>query len=159
MTTTIRQAQAADAPVIAEFNRRLAAETENLVLDPQRLAAGVAQVLADSSKGVYYVAEIGGQIVGQVMITYEWSDWRNGNIWWLQSVYVDPACRGQGVFRRLFRYVQELAGSRPDVCSLRLYMHSDNTRARLTYESLGMHHTHYEIFELALPGRNADIRR
>jgi GNAT superfamily N-acetyltransferase len=119
-----------------------------LRLDPARVGAGVAALLQDASRGLYYVAEVNGQVVGQVMITYEWSDWRNANIWWLQSVYVHPAFRRQGIFRALFAHVERLARKQPGICGLRLYMHADNTRARQSYLDLGMTHTKYEVFEL-----------
>jgi GNAT superfamily N-acetyltransferase len=136
-----------DAPIIARFNLRLAAETEGLHLDPERVAAGVSALLGDPAKGVYYVAEAASQVVGQLMITFEWSDWRNGNIWWLQSVFVDPVFRRRGVFRLLFKHVQHLAQAQEGVRALRLYMHSENDRARRTYERLGMQRTAYEVFE------------
>jgi GNAT superfamily N-acetyltransferase len=138
----------ADAPVIADFNLRLAAETESLRLNPETVLVGVAALLADPAKGIYYVAEADGQIAGQLMITCEWSDWRNGNIWWLQSVYVKAEFRRLGVFRALFRHLQALARAQPEVCSLRLYMHHDNTRARQSYEDLGMTRTPYEVLEM-----------
>ena len=141
----------ADAAVIAEFNLRLAEESENLRLDPNCVEAGVEALLRDPDKGLYFVAESGGAVVGQVMITYEWSDWRNGNIWWLQSVYVKPEFRQWGIFRRLFEYLQTTALEQKDVRSLRLYMHAENTRARQSYEKLGMKRTQYEVFELELP--------
>ncbi len=109
-------------------------------------------MLKDPAKGVYYVAEVNGVVAGQVMITYEWSDWRNGNIWWLQSVYVKPDCRRLGIFRALFKKLEDLARQREDVCGLRLYMHADNARARQSYERLGMKHTKYEVFELSFGG-------
>jgi len=150
---TIRKARLSDAAVIAEFNARLALETEDLRLAPEVLEAGVNALLRDPAKGVYYVAEADGVVVGQVMITYEWSDWRNGNIWWLQSVYVTEAFRRQGVFRRLFAHLKTLAGAQPEVCGLRLYMHADNARARRSYEELGMKATHYQVFEMPVkPG-------
>jgi len=146
----IRKAEIGDAAVIANYNVRLALETEDLKLEAGVVAAGVTAVLQDSAKGVYYVAESDGQVAGQVMITYEWSDWRNGNIWWLQSVYVAAPFRRQGIFRALFAHVQQLAGNQPGVCGLRLYMHAENTRARQSYLDLGMTHTEYEVFELDL---------
>jgi ribosomal protein S18 acetylase RimI-like enzyme len=97
---------------------------------------------------MYYVAEVEGAVAGQTMITYEWSDWRNGNIWWIQSVFVKPECRRAGVFRALYNHLQTLARTRKDVCSLRLYVHAENTRASQSYERLGMTRTHYEIYEL-----------
>jgi GNAT superfamily N-acetyltransferase len=139
----------ADAAVIAEFNIRLAEETEALTLDVECVNAGVAALLNDPAKGLYYVAESNDAIIGQLMITYEWSDWRNGNIWWLQSVYVKPQFRQLGVFRALFNHLVELARARPDVCGLRLYMHAENAKARHCYERLGMKQTKYEVFELA----------
>lgn len=107
-------------------------------------------MLADPAKGIYFVAEVNGVIAGQLMITYEWSDWRNGNIWWLQSVYVRREFRRKGVFRELFRYLQDRARRHQEVCSLRLYMHSTNQTARRSYEQLGMRRTHYEVLELEL---------
>ena len=150
MDIKIRKAALADLRVIADFNARMAQETESLALEPARVEVGVGALLTDPAKGIYYVAEVAGAVAGQLMITYEWSDWRNGNIWWLQSVYVKPEFRRAGVFRALFNYVQVLARSRTDVCSLRLYMHADNTRARQSYERLGMTRTKYEVFELDL---------
>lgn len=105
-------------------------------------------MLADASKGIYFVAEEGGRIVGQLMITYEWSDWRNGNIWWLQSVYVHREFRRRGIFRKLFEYLETLARRTPKVCSLRLYMHADNSTARRSYERMGMEPTKYQVFEI-----------
>jgi len=128
----------------------LATETEGLRLDPECVRTGVKALLADSAKGVYYVAEVEGTIAGQLMITYEWSDWRNGNIWWLQSVYVRKEFRRQGVFRELFRFLESLARAQKDVCGLRLYMHAENRTARRSYEKLGMKRTQYEVFELVL---------
>jgi GNAT superfamily N-acetyltransferase len=146
----IRKADIADTSTVADFNLRLARETEDLALDPASVSVGVEAVLKDTNKGLYYVAEVDGVLAGQVMITYEWSDWRNGNIWWLQSVYVKHEFRRQGVFRALFDHLCKLARDRDDVCALRLYMHSTNTHARKSYEKLGMRRTHYEVFELEL---------
>jgi GNAT superfamily N-acetyltransferase len=148
MDIKIREAALADLPVIADFNVRLAQESEALTLDAAQVRAGVEAMLKDPSKGVYYVAEVGGAVAGQLMITYEWSDWRNGNIWWIQSVYVKPEHRRAGLFRALFKHLQNLCRTRTDVCSLRLYVHADNTRAAQSYERLGMTRTRYEIFEL-----------
>ena len=151
----IRKAEVSDAEIIAEFNLRLARETENIALEPARLLSGVVALLRDAAKGVYYVAEINGEIVGQVMITYEWSDWRNGNLWWLQSVYVKEAFRGRGVFRALFRYVEGLAQAQGGVEAIRLYMHEKNQTARRSYEGLGMAQTEYIVFELGLRSKGA----
>ena len=144
----IRPAVAADAPVIADFNRCLARETEHRELDPTRVGAGVAAVLADPAKGRYLVAEADGRVVGQLMLTFEWSDWRNGCFWWIQSVYVEAAHRGCGVFTRLYRHVERLAREDAGVCGLRLYMEHHNAPARAAYEKLGMKAAGYEVFEV-----------
>jgi ribosomal protein S18 acetylase RimI-like enzyme len=146
----IRKAKPSDAATITEFNLRLATETEGLHLDADLVRRGVAALLHDPAKGLYFVAEVAGAVVGQVMITYEWSDWRNGNLWWLQSVYVKPEFRQSGVFRALFRHVESQARAQGDVPGLRLYMHDDNIRARRSYEKLGMKRTRYEVFEMDL---------
>src|SRR5512139_3398259 len=111
----IRLATPADVSVVTDFNLRLADETEQLKLDPPTVRAGVAAVLGDAHKGLYFLAELDGRIAGQLMITYEWSDWRNGDLWWLQSVYVHPDFRSRGVFKALFAHLTELARARRDV--------------------------------------------
>ncbi len=144
----VRRATLADATVIAGFNRQLALETEKIRLDPNRLLRGVRAALRDPCKGIYFVAEIGGAVVGQLLITYEWSDWRNGSFWWIQSVYVAPAFRRRGVLRGLFEHVLALARSRKDVCGLRLYVHMQNRRACRVYRKLGLKPTKYKVLEL-----------
>ena len=126
----------------------MAHETERRRLNPVRVRRGVSALLKDHTKGIYFVAEENGAVVGQLLITYEWSDWRNGNFWWIQSVYVAPEFRQRGVFRALYAHVHRLATSRREVCGLRLYVDADNLRAQKTYAHLGMAHSHYEIFEL-----------
>jgi ribosomal protein S18 acetylase RimI-like enzyme len=148
----IRKAELADAALIADFNIKLAAESEGLRLDPACVAQGVRALLLDPAKGVYFLAEIDGAVVGQLMVTYEWSDWRNANIWWIQSVYVREEARGKGVFRWLFNHLQSAAGEQKGVCSLRLYVHSENAAARRTYEKLGMKRMSYEVYESGLKG-------
>jgi GNAT superfamily N-acetyltransferase len=108
----------------------------------------VRALLEDPAKGLYFVAEEAGQVVGQVMITFEWSDWRNGMFWWLQSVYVREEFRGQGVFRALFEHVRQLAGQQAGVCGLRLYVERENERAKAAYERQGMTNAGYEVFEV-----------
>lgn len=129
----------------------MAHETEKRQLDIERVRQGVHALLTDPTKGAYFVAETETNgtpaIVGQLLITCEWSDWRNGNFWWIQSVYVAEEFRGQGVFRALFDHVDQLAKSRKDVCGLRLYVDAHNDSARKTYERLGMKRTNYELFE------------
>ena len=145
---TIRPGTPADAPVIANYNALLARETEHLELDPARLRLGVDAVLADSTKGTYWVAEAGGEVVGQLMITFEWSDWRNGVFWWIQSVYVRQDWRARGVFKSLYEHVHQLAKARSDVCGLRLYVERDNQRAQRTYQRLGLQSTSYDLYEV-----------
>jgi len=145
---TIRFATVADAAIIARFNALLAAETEQITLDQDRLRQGVEALLRDSSKGFYVLAERDNAVVGQTMITYEWSDWRNGVFWWIQSVYVEKDARGIGVFKALFEHIHTLAKAKPDVCGLRLYVDETNTRAKQTYERLAMHSSHYELYEV-----------
>lgn len=144
----IRPALLGDAATIAEFNRAMARETEHLELDPVRVRAGVEAVLGDPAKGFYLVAESGGRVVGQLMITFEWSDWRNGSFWWIQSVYVDAAARGAGVYKRLYEQVRTMAAEAGNVCGLRLYVERDNKRARDVYYRQGMRPTAYEMYEV-----------
>lgn len=145
---TVRPATSADAEILAEFNRRLAAETENKQLDPATVRQGVETLLSDDRRGRYFVAcTHDEQIAGQLMHTFEWSDWRNGDIWWLQSVYVHPDFRRLGVFRRLHEHLKSLAESTPGVCGLRLYVENGNQRARQTYHSLGFANPQYQVLE------------
>jgi GNAT superfamily N-acetyltransferase len=149
--TKIREAKLTDTAIIADFNARMALETEQRTLDIERVRQGVQALLSDPAKGAYFIAEIETDgttsIAGQLLITYEWSDWRNGNFWWIQSVYVEEKFRGQGIFRALFNHVDQLAKARNDVCGLRLYVDAHNHSARKTYERLGMKRTNYELFE------------
>lgn len=144
---SIRRATPADADVIAGFNLAMAAETEGRRLDPDTVARGVRRVLADPAQGVYYVGERDGRVVGQLLVTFEFSDWRDGVFWWIQSVYVAPAARRQGVFRRLHAHVAGLARATPGVCGLRLYVDGENRRAQAAYERLGLRRTEYAVYE------------
>ncbi len=147
MPWTIRQAGPADAPTIVEYNRRLAEETEGKALDPAVLAAGVAAALTDPDrKGPYYLAVEGGAVLGQLQITFEYSDWRNGWFWWIQGVYVRSEDRRRGVFRSLYRHVVELARA-AGVVGIRLYVERDNHAAQRTYRELGMEETAYRMME------------
>jgi GNAT superfamily N-acetyltransferase len=145
----IRDARPDDLDTIAEFNARLASETEGKTLDPSVLARGVARALADPDRLRYWLAEqhAGGPIIGQTAITREWSDWRNGWIWWFQSVYVHPDFRGCGVFRALHGHIRALALKFPDVIGLRLYVEVENARAQKTYQALGLRPGGYHVFE------------
>jgi ribosomal protein S18 acetylase RimI-like enzyme len=147
MPLSLRRAVPADAPTIVEFNRRLADETEGKALDPAILTAGVAAGLADEHKALYFIAEDNGDIVGQLMLTREWSDWRNGWMWWIQSVYVRADFRRRGVFRALYQHVLGLASADPGVIGLRLYVEHNNKVAQQTYLGLGMERTPYLILE------------
>jgi ribosomal protein S18 acetylase RimI-like enzyme len=143
----LRRGVMADAGVIAAYNLAMAEETEGKALDPATVRAGVEALLADPVKGLYLVAETGGRVVGQAMITYEWSDWRNGSFWWVQSVYVAPAFRCQGIFAGIYRAIEREAREMPGVVGLRLYVDAENLRAQETYRRLGMDESNYLIFE------------
>jgi len=144
---TIRLADPADAEFLVRGNASMALETEHLSLDLDRLRDGVHALFEDTSRGVYYVAEVKGRRVGQMMITYEWSDWRNGMFWWIQSVWVEPEFRGRGIFKALYAHVEQLARADAGVCGLRLYVEQDNERAQGTYVRCGMKRTAYQMFE------------
>ncbi len=145
---TIRDATIGDADTIAEFNCQLALETEDKLLDPETVRAGVKALLNDARRGRYFVAcRSDGRIVGQLMHTFEWSDWRNGDIWWLQSVYVHADFRRQGVFRKLNQHLEQLAESTPGVVGLRLYVENENARAQQTYRSLDLVDPGYRVME------------
>lgn len=144
----IRDARPSDAAVIAGFNVKMAMETENRPLDPGLINPGVTAVLADATKGRYWVAELDGEVIGQLMVTYEWSDWRNGAFWWIQSVYVRSDSRRKGVFSLLHRHVESIARATPDACGLRLYVERDNRRAQKTYRALGMSAPGYQVMEV-----------
>ncbi len=148
----IRPARSDDLDIIVEFNQRLAMESEGRALDPQRLVPGVRRVLEDPALGVYYVASLKDRIVGQLMLTREWSDWRCGDFWWIQSVYVRKDHRRGGVFSALYAHVLGQARSREDVCGLRLYVELDNARAQATYERQGMQMTGYRVMEIDFRG-------
>ena len=147
----IRPARLEDAQVIADYNNGIAEETEDKSLDMTTLLAGVKQILSRSELGRYYVAVVGEgddeEVIGQLMITFEWSDWRNGLFWWIQSVYVHSEYRRQGVFRALYEHVREEAKGEAGVCGLRLYVEHENKRAQNSYVNMGMKGAGYEIFE------------
>ncbi|MGS2720596.1 N-acetyltransferase family protein [Paraglaciecola aestuariivivens] len=143
----IRVAQEQDLASLVSFNQLMAQETENKSLDESILSQGVASLIKDKSKGYYLVAEVNGQVVGSLMVTTEWSDWRNAVFWWIQSVYVVPEYRRKGVYAKLYTQVKALAEQQKDVCGFRLYVEKDNLIAQKTYHSLGMHESHYLMFE------------
>src|SRR5919108_530108 len=133
----IRLARRRDAPALVAFNRAMALETEAKALLPEVIGAGVRRLLARPASGFYVVAERNSQVIAALLITKEWSDWRNGDFWWVQSVYVLPEHRGHGVYRRLYRHVQRLAAPRPPGGGFCFYVDYDNARARRVYRSLG----------------------
>lgn len=145
---TVRRATPADVAMLAAFNVAMARETEDKALDEAVVIAGAHQLVSAPGKGFYLVAEAGGSIAGCLGVTFEWSDWRNGLFWWIQSVYVEPAYRRQGVFRSLYERVMELARRETDVCGVRLYVEKENTTAQQTYLRLGMSETGYRLFEM-----------
>lgn len=145
---TLRAARREDAEGIARCNVALAKETEHFDLDFERTLQGVRAMFDDPSKGFYLLAESGGAVAGQLMITYEWSDWRNGVFWWFQSVYVHPEHRRSGVFRALYERIVSDARSAGNVCGLRLYVERENERAREVYRALGMKSTVYDLMEV-----------
>ncbi|NNC77803.1 MAG: GNAT family N-acetyltransferase [Woeseiaceae bacterium] len=147
MNLIVRDANPADCRQIADYNCRLAAESEGLTLDTETIRKGVQSLLNDSSKGRYWLAVDADRIVGQIMVTYEWSDWRNGVLWWVQSVYVHADYRRKGVFTTLYRHVESIAREEPEVAGIRLYVEHENTRAQETYRTLGMSMTTYQVMQ------------
>ena len=143
----IRLATQRDADTIVAYNIAIALESEGVDLDQATLRAGVAAALSDPVKAFYLLAEVGNLPVGQLMVTTEWSDWRNGWIWWVQSVYVKSENRRQGVYRKLYGRLQQLAAERGDVRGMRLYVMRENLVAKQTYEALGMSHSEYDLYE------------
>jgi GNAT superfamily N-acetyltransferase len=149
--TDIRKATINDAPSIIEFNIRMAMETEQKELKKEDIEPGVHGLFSRPQYGFYIVAEAEDRVVGSLMITYEWSDWRNGLFWWIQSVYVIPEFRRKGVYRAMYSRIKEMAADAKEqgenICGFRLYVEKENSRAQKTYASLGMSETHYRMFE------------
>ena len=146
----LRDARAEDVPILASFNRRLAHETEGLELAEEVVERGVQAVLENSAHGFYLLAEIQTEVVGSLMVTREWSDWRARQWWWIQSVYVAKKWRRRGIYRILYAQVRRMASLRAEVCGVRLYVAGDNATAQQTYAALGMRPTGYQIFEHAI---------
>ena len=146
MGIAIREAMPEDRDRIVLFNQAMAKETEGRILDRDVLTTGVGAMLADQARGRYFVAEEDGDIVGQLAVTTEWSDWRNGNVWWIQSVYVARSHRRRGVYRQLHIHVRDMAQA-AGVLGLRLYVEHDNETAKSAYASLGMHPSSYVMYE------------
>ena len=144
----VRLAQISDLATLVEFNIAMARETEGKELDPDLLRKGVTSALQSDDRGFYLVAEVDGKVAGQLMITREWSDWRNGFFWWIQSVYVHPNHRRQGIYRALDQRVKTLALEQGDVCGVRLYVDRSNQVAQQVYRQLGMSQSHYDLYEI-----------
>ena len=145
----IRTAAREDAPALVEFNQAMALETEGRQLDSETLSRGVSAVFDEEQKGFYVVAEDNGAIIGGLLVTYEWSDWRNGWFWWIQSVFIRPEARGRSVYSRLYKFVKEKAVQQANVCGFRLYVEKENEHAQAVYEKLGMEKTYYFMYEEA----------
>ena len=143
----IRTAKIEDLETIVKFNYNLAKETEDKELDLEILTKGVESMLSDKSKGQYYVYTINDKVVGQIMHTYEWSDWRNGMLLWVQSVYVDSEYRRKGIYKELYNYVKNLCDEDDGIAGIRLYVEKENFNAKATYKSLGMQECNYHMYE------------
>lgn len=143
----IRPSKSEDISILADFQRCLADETENIYLDNEVVSAGLKALFADPAKGIYYVAEAEGKIIGCFLITYEWSDWRNGMVWWLQSVYIFPTHRRQGIFKKMYDHIIQMIHHDKNIIGLRLYVDKKNTHAQKVYQAMGMNGDHYTVFE------------
>jgi GNAT superfamily N-acetyltransferase len=152
MDLLLRKGELRDAETIARFNAQMAHETEGKELIPEVIGAGVRRLLDTPSLGFYLVAEHEARVVACLMITNEWSDWRNGLFWWIQSVYVEAPFRRQGVYRRMYEHVRKMAKTDAGVCGFRLYVEKENEVAHATYASLGMQQTDYLLYEELKPG-------
>lgn len=146
----VRPANQDDATVIAQFNQAMALETESKHLQAEVIQAGVETMIADPALGFYLVVEHEGRVIACLGVTYEWSDWRNGLFWWIQSVYVAPGARRIGAFSAMYAEVMNRARAESNVCGVRLYVEKDNRNAEQTYLSLGMHDTEYKLLEISL---------
>lgn len=146
----IRPARIEDVETLTRFSAAMALETERRTLDPIRLRQGTMTVLQEPHHGTFYVAELlnDHQIVGQLLVTYEWSDWRNAQFWWIQSVYVDPQWRRRGVYRAMHTATLAAARTRPNVCGIRLYVEQDNAVAQSVYKAMKLHPTRYAMWEV-----------
>jgi len=143
----IRLADKRDIGALVGFNRAMALETEGKALEAKVLSTGVQAVFEDEHKGFYIAAEMDEAVVGGLLVTFEWSDWRNGWFWWIQSVYILPEFRGRAIYSRMYDFVKALADERGDVCGFRLYVEHDNLHAQRVYEKLGMNRSHYLAYE------------
>lgn len=143
----IRRANINDLDKIVEYNYNLAYETEDKELDKKILTNGVKRILEDETKGIYHVCEVDGKVVGQIMYTYEWSDWRDGTFIWVQSVYVHKDYRGKGIFKALYNKVKEICDNNSEYVGIRLYVERENYNAQKTYKKIGMTECNYYMYE------------
>jgi ribosomal protein S18 acetylase RimI-like enzyme len=148
MNLIIRKASDNDIDTIVTFNYLIAKETEAKLLDKNIVKLGVNSVITDPSKAQYWVVESNNEIIGLLMVTYEWSDWRNGDMWWISSVYVTENFRRRGVFSALYKHIEHMAKENPGCCGIRLYIEKHNERAQKTYLSLGMNDAGYDVMEV-----------
>jgi len=142
-----RKASPSDAPSIVDFQMRMARETERLELDRSTVEHGVHSVFEQPHRGTYHVCEVDGRVVGSLMIITEWSDWRNGEVWWIHSVFIEPEFRGRGLFAGMYEYIKQAVQAEPKLRGLRLYVDRSNTSAQAVYQKLGMNGEHYRLFE------------
>jgi GNAT superfamily N-acetyltransferase len=154
----VRIGEDKDADALAQSNIAMAWETERKKLSPPVVARGVKSLLSHPGDGFYVVAEVDGQIVGSLMVTYEWSDWRDASFWWIQSVYIRPAFRKQGIYRRLYAFVKEKALQDTKICGFRLYVERDNIKAQRTYERIGMSRVPYVLYEESFDERETHVK-
>ena len=143
----VKEALEVHARGIVEFQIAMAMETENIQLDRNRVKKGVDAVFQDVTRGKYYVALDGDKLIASLMITYEWSDWRNGNVYWIQSVYVLSEYRGKGVFKKMYSHIKDSVKNTPGLSGIRLYVDKSNHRAQKVYNKIGMDGSHYQLFE------------
>ncbi|HVG02265.1 MAG TPA: GNAT family N-acetyltransferase [Nitrospira sp.] len=150
---SVRPAIPEDLGILTEFSLAMAWETERRALDRSRLQLGIQSVIEQSERGLYFVANLRQQeqadtvTVGQLLITYEWSDWRNAQFWWIQSVFVHPMWRRKGIYRRMHQTITDIAHTRADVCGIRLYVEANNRMAKHVYQRVGLVPSHYEVYE------------
>lgn len=152
----IRKATKADIAGIVSFNLAMAQETESISLDEETLISGVEKIFNNQKYGFYIVCEIDGKIRASLMITYEWSDWRNGVFWWVQSVFVQKEFRNQGLYKQMYEYVKTKVDKSNDIVGIRLYVDEDNRKAQNAYTALGMKESNYQLFEYSKPKKTKE---
>lgn len=144
---TIREATTTDIPYLLDFQLKMAIETENITLEISTLTEGVNKLFKDPTKGKYYVAVDGNEVIGCLMTTYEWSDWRCGTVLWIQSVYIAAPHRGKGIYKKMYTFIHQMVNTDPDLRGIRLYVDKTNAAAKEVYKKLGMNGEHYQMYE------------